>query len=153
MPLAGVLEKNGWSYVVVDHNPAVIKVLQEKSVPCIYADATNDELYKELLDRGVKMVISTIRDTDDDRLIIKDTKTYDDDIVVMVVSNHVDEALELYDSGADYVIMPDYISAHHTGLILEEVGLDLEKILNKKAEHIDLIEEKVQLGLMSLFRK
>jgi hypothetical protein len=59
------------------------------------------------------MVISTIRDIDDDRLLIKTTKSVDKGIITMVVSNHMDEALELYNHGADYVIMPDYISAHH----------------------------------------
>lgn len=79
----------------------------------MYGDATNDELYKELLQRDVKMVISTIRDVDDDWLLIKTTKLVNEEIITLVVSNHADEALELYDAGADYVIMPDHISAHH----------------------------------------
>lgn len=27
-PLAEILEKNGWSYLVIDHNPEVMKVLK-----------------------------------------------------------------------------------------------------------------------------
>jgi voltage-gated potassium channel Kch len=130
-----------------------MKILEEKGIPSIYGDATNDDLYKELLQRGVKMVISTIRDNDDDWLLIKATKNIDPQIITMVVSNHVDEALELYDAGADYVIMPDHISAHHAGLMLEEVGLNITKMMNKKQEHIHLIKQKVQLGLVSLFKK
>lgn len=145
VPLADILERNGWSYMVVDHNPEVIKVLKQKGIPAVYGDATNDELYKELLQQGVKMVISTIRDHDDDWLLITSTKTYSPDIIMLVVSNHVDEALTLYDVGADYVIMPDHISAHHAGVMLEEVGMSMEKLLSKKEEHIHDIQYKVQL--------
>lgn len=127
--------------------------MEQKNIPCIYGDATNTELYKELLKRGVKMVISTIKDVDDDWLIIKDAKYVDKDVIVMVVSNHVDEALELYEGGADYVIMPDHISAYHAGLMLEEVGLNIERIMTKKKEHLHIIRQKVQLGLVSLFKK
>ena len=99
------------------------------------------------------MVISTIRDVDDDRLLIKTTKQVNPEIITLVVSNHVDEAIELYDHGADYVIMPDHISAHHAGMMLEEVGMDLTKIMSKKQAHRELIEQKAQLGLVSLLRK
>jgi len=152
-PLAHILEDNGRSYLVVDHNPEVMKVLDKKWVPAIYGDATNDELYKELLKRGVKMVISTIRDVDDDRLLIKTTKSIDEEIITLVVSNHVDEALELYDHGADYVIMPDYISAHHAWLMLEEVWMNLQKIVWKKQEHIENIESKAKMWLVSMVKR
>ena len=49
--LAEVLEKNGLSYLVVDHNPAVISVLKEKNIPHVFGDATNDELYMEILSK------------------------------------------------------------------------------------------------------
>jgi len=98
------------------------------------------------------MVISTIRDEDDDRLLISEAKKLDKNIAMIVVSNHIDEALELYDHGADYVIMPDYISAHHTGLMLEEIGIDIEKILHKRNDHILTIMKKREMGLRSLVK-
>ena len=98
------------------------------------------------------MVISTIRDIDDDWLIISDAKKFDPNTVVIVVSNHIDEALELYNHGADYVVMPDHISAHHTGLMLEEIGFDIDKIIDKKQDHILEIMRKRELGLGSLVK-
>lgn len=148
--LAEVLEKNNLSYMVVDHNPEVITILKSKNIPHVFGDATNEDLYKEVLKHGVKMVISTVRDEDDDWLIISQTKQVNDKTIVIVVSNHIDEALELYDHGADYVVMPDYISAHHTWLMLEEIGFDIDQIINKKTDHILMMMRKRQMGLKSL---
>jgi len=46
-----VLEKNQLSYMVIDHNPEVIHLLKNKNIPHVFADATNEELYRELLQK------------------------------------------------------------------------------------------------------
>ncbi|USN55384.1 MAG: NAD-binding protein [Candidatus Peribacteria bacterium] len=115
------MERNDLSYLVIDHNPNLIRPMAMKEVPYIFADATNIELYKEYLSKNTKLVVSTIKDYDDDREIIKTTKKANKKTSVMVVASDIAEALTLYDRGADYVIMPEHISANHAGLLLEEV--------------------------------
>ena len=150
---AEVFEKNEMSYLVVDHDPAVTQKLQKKWVPYVFGDASNDEIYQDVLEAWVDVVISTIKQLDDDRLIIKYAKQFNPNISVIVVSNNSDDIIKLYEHGADYVIMPDYISAHHAGEILEEIWFDIKKLIHHKNNHLEVIRNKSQNGLIELFKK
>lgn len=119
--IAETLENHDVSYLVVDNNPNLIPLFAARELPYVFADATNFDAYKEVMQRGVRMVISTVNDYDDDREVIKVAKATDPEISVLVTSNKIEEALDLYDRGADYVIMPEHISAYHTGLLIEEI--------------------------------
>jgi len=125
--------------MVVDHDPQMLQQLQRKNIPYVFSDASNVDLYRDCLTKGVKIVISTIRDFDDDREVISTAKKYNPDVMVIVTTNHLKEALEFYEHGADYVIMPDYLSADHTGLMLEEIGFNIDKLLEKKTSHLERI--------------
>ena len=57
--LAGVLERRGFSYLVIDSDPQVIDTLRSREVPCIYGDASNPEiLSRARLSRARVLVIS-----------------------------------------------------------------------------------------------
>lgn len=147
------LTTNNIKYVVVDHNPKLLKPLKNKKIPYIFADAGNHELYPEVFHRNVKMVISTIKDYDDDYSLIQAMKNINESMVVVVVATHADDALELYHIGADYVIMPDELSAHHTSGMIERLGFDIVKFIEQKVSHMQLLQERIQRWLMSLLRK
>ena len=98
------------------------------------------------------MVISTIKDFDDDREIVTMSKALNTDINVFVVSNDIDDAVKLYDAGADYVIMPNHISAHHTGMLIEEIGFDLDKLVMKKTEHLEYIKLQIKSGMRQILK-
>ncbi len=147
------LQEHEIPFVVIDHNPNLLKPLDKKWIHHIFADAGNHELYNEVFRRGVKMVISTIKDFDDDYSVIQAVKNVNENIVVMVVAAHVDDALELYHAGADYVIMPDELSARHTSGLIEHLGFDIMKFVEHKIDHMQAIQERIQRGLMSILRK
>jgi hypothetical protein len=60
--------------------------------------------------------------------------------LIVVVSNYNHHALQLYDAGADYVIMPDFLWAEHTSLLIEELGFDVDVFLEKKLRHINELQ-------------
>ncbi len=151
--IAEHLEKFNMSYMVVDHDPSILKLLHDKWVPYVFSDASNVDLYRDALSKWVKLVLSTIRDFDDDREVISTAKKYNPDVMTIVTTNHIKEAIEFYEHGADYVIMPDYLSADHTGIMLEEIGFSLDKLLEKKMTHLEVIKLKLQDGLIGLFGK
>ncbi len=150
--IAQVLEKHNLSYIVVDHNPNLIAPLALKQIPFVFADAINSEMYTTFMKQGVKMVISTIKDFDDDREIVNMSKSINADINVFVVSNDIDDAVKLYDAGADYVIMPNHISAHHTGMLIEEIGFDIDKLVMKKTEHLEYIKLQIKSGMRQILK-
>ena len=59
---------------------------------------------------------------------------------VFVTTNSVEEALELYDLGADYVILPHFLGGDHVSLILEDFTEQVITIGNMKAIFLDFIQ-------------
>jgi len=127
------LKKN---VLVVDFDPDIIKKLIKQKQPCIYGDIGDLELIEKLPFAQAKFLISTIPDTEDNMLLIGRAKGVNKNIVAIVTADLVDEALQLYDAGADYVILPHYLSGKHVALILEEVHNDIKRILKHRRRHI-----------------
>ena len=133
------------SFFVVDYNPEVIKRLAGKKIPCMYGDIGDLEILNRLELKDVKLFISTVPDRQDSMLLIKKTKEANPDSVVIVTSNNVDEALDLYDIGADYVILPHFLGGERMSILLEE-SEDIKKILEYKIGHIKELKKRRILG-------
>ena len=69
-------------------------------------------------------------------MLIKKLKEVNREAHVIVTSYFVDEALELYDMGADYVILPHLLGGEHVSFLLEEVSTNIDKLIDTKLEHI-----------------
>jgi Kef-type K+ transport system membrane component KefB len=134
------------SFFVVDYNPEVIKRLASKRIPCMYGDIGDLEILNRLDLKDVKLFISTVPDRQDSMLLVKKTKEANPDAVVIVTSNNVDEALDLYDAGADYVILPHFLGGERMSILLEESEKDIKKILEYKIGHIKELKKRRILG-------
>ena len=66
--------------------------------------------------------------------------------IIFVTALKVDDALKLYDEGADYVILPHFLGGHHVSVMLEEESTDLNGMLNQKMEHIKELRHRKQMG-------
>jgi Kef-type K+ transport system membrane component KefB len=88
--------------LVVDYNPEVIKecIVAHKQ-PAIYGDMGDLEILQRIPLRSVKLIVSTVPDVDDNRLIIRRAKQVNKNIVIFATAGHADDALELYEAGAD----------------------------------------------------
>ena len=84
----------------------------------------------------VKMLISTIPDHKDSLFLINKVKNENKDTTIIVTSYGIEEALDLYDAGADYVIVPHYLGGEHVSVLLEDVSADLDTLITTKLAHI-----------------
>jgi Kef-type K+ transport system membrane component KefB len=134
------------SLLVVDFNPEVIKALIEQKIPSLYGDVGDIEVLERLNFKKVKMVISTIPSKRDNILLIRTAKKENKKIIVFVTADHIKEALELYDVGADYVVLPHFLGGHHLSLLIEDFTQDINKIIEHKIEHIKELNERHTLG-------
>lgn len=133
--------------LVVDYNPEIIRHLIREKIPCIYGDIGNLEILERLNLKNAKMVISTVPDIMDNLLLIKKTREKNKNAVIMVTANQVEEALTLYDAGADYVILPHFLGGEHVSLLIEEFTTgDVNKIIETKLNHIKELQERRKIG-------
>ncbi len=130
------LKKQGKDFLVVDFNPDMVKRLISQEVHCIYGDVGDEEIREHLHLKSVKMVISTIPDMHENILLLKSVKNRNSESIVILTANFTDDALELYEQGADYVIVPHYLGGEHLSILLEEQALDIDRLVNTKLAHI-----------------
>ncbi len=132
--------------LIVDFNPDVIKRLITEKIPCIYGDVGDSEILERLELNKAEMVISTVPEEQDNLLLIKKTKEVNKKALIFVTANQVEEALTLYDAGADYVILPHLLGGEHVSILLEDFTGDINKILETKLKHIDELHQRRKLG-------
>lgn len=136
------LKKMKKNVVVIDLNPDIIKKLISQRIPCIYGDIGDHEIVKRLRLNEAELVISTIPEHDETKLLIQRVRKHNPEATIIVTSFAAEDALELYEEGADYVVIPHFLGGDHLSLILEDLTTDLNKLLSIKIKHIKDLEER-----------
>jgi len=131
--------------LVVDFNPDVVRNLIDQGIPCLYGDIANSEVLEKLKLGQVKLVISTVPSFQTNKFLIKQVKSEHRGARVIVTSYQLDEALELYDAGADYVIIPHFLGGEHVSLLLEEFTGSLDRLIARKLDHINELRLRKEL--------
>ncbi len=131
--------------VVVDFDPEVIKQLTSERIPCVYGDISDPEIASLINLEDARIVISTAPDVNDNLRLLREAKKLNKDVVTFVVAEQVEEALQLYDAGADYVILPHLLGSHHASLLLEEITNNFEKLIETKVKHLEELHQRRKL--------
>ncbi|MEM2933177.1 MAG: cation:proton antiporter [Candidatus Pacearchaeota archaeon] len=118
------LDKYKEKLLVVDFNPEIVSALARQKISCVYGDVSNVEFMNSLPLNEIKVAISTIPKKEINALLIKNLKARNKNVFISVVAEKIHDALELYDLGADYVILPLITGAEHS--------LELIKKMNKQ---------------------
>jgi len=129
------LKENGEKVAVIDYDPHRIKELIEQNEICTYADAVDHEVLEQLKLDHAKMVISTIHKFEENILILETYKKFNKKLKIILTAQDSDEALELYDLGADLVVVPSMITGDYLGLLLKNLGqkeVDIDDIRKKE---------------------
>ena len=99
------------------------------------------------------MIISTVKKFDENMVLLKTIKQMHPSIIIILVSNHIQEAIKLYEQGADYVILPHYIGVDHTSLMLEEYGFDINKFMENKKTMVHDLKNRHQDLMIEMLQK
>ncbi|MBW2975905.1 cation:proton antiporter [Candidatus Woesearchaeota archaeon] len=140
------LKKMKKNLLVVDFNPEVVKDLIEQKIPSIYGDVGDAEILERLDFKKAKMVISTVPTKIDNMLLIKAARKENKGITIFVTASQIKEALDLYDAGADYVVLPHFLGGEHVSLLIEEFTQDINRLIEHKVRHIKELKERHALG-------
>lgn len=114
---------------VVDFDPEVIKRLRAKNIPCMYGDIVDDDIQEKAYIENARLVISTVPDVEDNLLLLESLKQHNNKALSIVFALERHEAKELYEAGADYVVLPHLAGGRHLAKILVD------------SNHMELIED------------
>ncbi len=137
--IMGYIEKD--DLTVIDFDPLVIDDLKRKGIHCIFADIKDPHLLEELNLKNTKLFISTSPQEDDNITLIRSVKTIKKNIKVVVRAEREEEALILYENGADYVLLPHLLSGKYLGKIIDS-ELELERMKELKEKEFQLLKQR-----------
>ncbi len=128
--------------LVIDFNPEVIENLQEDQTPCLYGDISNLEILKRINFKFTKVVISTISREQDNTFLMSYIKNINPRITIILTAKTIEEALELYSAGADYVLVPNVKSGEIISGLLGKYLNNRKGLLKIKTGHIKTLKSE-----------
>ncbi len=99
------------NFVVIDYDPEIIDILDQRKIRHIYGDATDVELLEEANVDKAKLIVSTLTEPEANLFLLNYLKRKHSDAVVIAEADNPKQAGKLYDEGASYVILPHFIGA------------------------------------------
>lgn len=123
-------------YLVVDYDPEVIEHLEAQGVRHAYGDATDTEFLEEINAGHAKFVASTIIDRRVNLLILGYLHRYSTDITFLCHARTYEDALELYEHGAAYVILPRFLGSEYITSHIKRHGMNRKAFDSFRAKHI-----------------
>ena len=150
---AGRSDEEGTDFLaevlVIDFNPRVIQELRKRGIDCTYGDIAHIDTLHHAGIEEAQLVISSITDdilrgTTNLRLM-RSIRRLNPKAKVVVTSEHIKQATDLYAEGADFVYVPRLHSAGDIAAILKEclrsgfpsTGEDAMAVLRARHEVLD----------------
>lgn len=121
--------------VVVDYNPKVILALAEEGISGIYGDACDREFLSGINLNKAKLIISTIPDKESNMIISDFLRKEGSKAVFIAVAEQPRQALDLYEKGVDYVIVPHHLGGDLFSSIIRAFKMDKAKYHHLGKEH------------------
>jgi Kef-type K+ transport system membrane component KefB/voltage-gated potassium channel Kch len=128
-------------YVVIDYDPEVIDVIEERKLNYLYGDATDVELLEEAGVEHAKLIVSTIPDHQTNMMLLNYLKTKNPDAIVIIHADDPYEAAKLYEAGASYVVLPHYIGSEKISEFIAKSGLSKSTFRKQRVRHLEYLEK------------
>jgi len=133
-------------FIVFDHDPEVVGILESQHIPHVYGDAADPDLLDELKLSQAELVVSTIPDLATNLIILSSAKRNEDGPTVIVVSHRINNALELYEAGADYVVLPHFLGGTYAASLVKRYTKEAIDLHDIRDTHIKHLKSRVQSG-------
>jgi Kef-type K+ transport system membrane component KefB len=132
-------------YVVVDYDPSVIDVLEGHNEKFMYGDVTDPEMLEELNLEHAKLVVSTITDLATNKQLAWWMEKHNPHSVFITTADSAEEAAELYQLGAAYVMLPHYIGSEKIGSFIRRNGLNKTEFKHFREKHLAYLQSHPEL--------
>ena len=134
------------SYLVVDYDPHVIDILASNGTNYLYGDVGDIELLEELNLDHTKLLVSTISDLRMNSTLLQWLEKINPNIVFICSADTADEAAELYEKGAAYVMLPHYIGSEKISHFIKKSGLKKAEFKKFREKHLAYLQSHYKLS-------
>lgn len=136
------IEGLGKKIAIIENDPENMDKLRREGRKFIYNSVNNPEFFKAINFEKVELVVSSLIDSYENKMIIKHLKKANPRAIAIVTAKNLRESMALYREHADYVIVPSYLNEQHVSVLLEDYTKDIHQILNKKITELSKLAEK-----------
>lgn len=123
-------------FVVVDYSPDVIETLEHQRIPFMYGDATDIELLEEINVASAKLIVSTITDYGTNTALVRHVHHHNPHTVIVCHADNYEEAAELYELGATYVMLPHLIGSERISHFIRRHGTSKDAFEDYREKHL-----------------
>lgn len=144
--ILNALKKMKSKYLVVDYNPDTITNLKKFGIPSLYGDVYDLELLDDLPLNNLSLAISTIPEVDTNLLLIESIRELNKECVIILRAHSIEDALKLYDAGANYVLTPHFLGGEYVAKMIKHSSSRDEDYVDERKKHIKMLKQMVEKG-------
>jgi Kef-type K+ transport system membrane component KefB/Trk K+ transport system NAD-binding subunit len=130
------------NFVVIDYDPEVIDILEQRKIHHIYGDATDVELLEEANIDKAKLIVSTLTDPEANLFLLSFLKHKHSKAVMIAEADNPKQAGKLYDEGASYVILPHFIGGEKVSAFVKKSGFKKAEFKKIREQHIRYLKRQ-----------
>lgn len=134
------------NFLVVDYNPNVVKDLKKFRINAVYGDVDDSDFLEELLIHKASVIVSTIPEKETNQLILDVLKRKKSKPIVILTGRQINDAFDLYKSGADYVILPHFLGGEYTSRLIQEAKNNRKLYEREKTSELERLKERLNIG-------
>lgn len=140
--VARSLHKLGLRIAVIDYDPAIGKSNDHKNFALFFGDASDIEFIENLPIANSKLVVLTIPALDDQMVIINHVRQSRSETFIVANAYQYEEIKELYEAGADYVMMPHLVGGNWISDILVKDKWSKESFTALRSEQESMLNSQ-----------
>jgi Kef-type K+ transport system membrane component KefB/Trk K+ transport system NAD-binding subunit len=134
------------NFIVIDYNPEIIMELRRNNINAIYGDVEDSDFLEELGLSKASLVVSTIPEKETNQLVLDILTRQDKKPTSILTARQIEDAFDLYDAGANYVILPHFLGGEYTSKLIQVAKSDKRVYEKEKKKEIKLLEERLKQG-------
>lgn len=117
------LKSHGISCAVVDYNPEAIEKARRRGIPAFFGDVSDMEFLESLPIGSAHLIVSTIPEPEPQAALFRHAKKMSKKIRCIGTAGHTDTLGDLYEAGADYVMLPHLLGGRWMGELVTTQSL------------------------------
>ena len=131
--------------IIVDYNPDVIEILEQKQLHFMYGDAADAELLEEVGVASAKLIVSTMGHFPTTKFLIEFVEKHNSEAVIIAQADTPEQAAELYGLGASYVMVPHFVGQERLSNFMIRHGFKKREFEKHKERHLAQLHSKYDL--------